>query len=77
MVANEGFANHHSIVDAGGRHFGFNKNYGFISGRISDEHGRGPRMHSEPINYFCRFFYHFAGSAQYISFSGQFLNNTF
>lgn len=28
-VAGQGFVNHHSIVDVGGVHFGFNKNYGF------------------------------------------------
>ena len=31
MVENQGFTNHHSIVDIGGIHLGFNKNYGFCS----------------------------------------------
>jgi hypothetical protein len=28
---NQGFVNHHGIVDVGGMHFGFNKNYGFCA----------------------------------------------
>jgi hypothetical protein len=31
MIENQGFVNHHGIVDVGGTHFGFNKNYGFCS----------------------------------------------
>jgi len=31
IVENQGFTNHHSIIDIGSMHFGFNKNYGFCA----------------------------------------------
>ena len=49
MVSNEGAANHHSIVDVGGRHFFFNSHYGFVEYRGGVEFPHGGRAISEAI----------------------------
>jgi len=49
MISNEGAANHHSIVDVGGRHFLFNSNYGFCEYRGGLEFPHGGRPISEAI----------------------------
>lgn len=49
VVGNEGAANHHSIVDIGGRHLLFNRNYGFCEYRGGIEFPYGGRPLSEEI----------------------------
>jgi len=49
MVSNEGSANHHSIVDAGGRHFLFNSHYGFCEYRGGIVFPEGGKPISENI----------------------------
>ena len=49
MVAGQGAVNHHSVVDAGGRHFFLNKNYGFCEYRGGTEFPYGGRPISEAI----------------------------
>ena len=47
LVANQGFVNYHSIVDTGGVHYGFNKNYGFCGYAGTREFPLG----GKPISY--------------------------
>jgi hypothetical protein len=47
VVENQGWTNHHSIIDIGGMHLGFNKNYGFCAFNGSPDFPLGGR----PISY--------------------------
>jgi len=49
VVANQGAANHHSIVDTGRAHYFYNKNYGFVAFVGTNEFPYGGIPISEPI----------------------------
>jgi hypothetical protein len=54
IIENQGFVNHHGIVDAGGMHFGFNKNYGFCRFDGSRNFPSGGKPISYPIENWVR-----------------------
>jgi hypothetical protein len=49
VVDSQGFVNHHGVVDIGGMHFGFNKNYGFCGFDGSGSFPAGGKPISWPI----------------------------